>query len=224
MAAAPGACFTPARMKPLLDYGLLVFVSMFTMMGPVGVLPPFVSMTSGLSGDEARRVARRATITALCVLLVFALGGQLVFRFFNISVNSLRVVGGIILLLVGYEMLQARPSRTKHDEPAPEGYAEDIAITPLGIPVIAGPGAITTVIILMSEAHDLARKAVLLVVLLGLHVLTYAMLVSAKPLLAFLGPSGNKVLVRIMGLIVMVIAVEFFFAGLKPIVRDMLGR
>lgn len=138
--------------SPLLEFALLSFVSLFTMVNPLGAIPIFSSMTAAL----------------------------------------------------------------------PLQFVEDIAITPLGIPMICGPGAITSAIILMNQSQTLLEKGVLLAVILLVLSLTYFILVSGKSILALVGDSGNKVLLRLMDLIVMMIAVEFFFAGLKPIVKDMI--
>jgi multiple antibiotic resistance protein len=205
-----------------LQFGLLCFVSLFTMIDPIGALPIFVSMTSKLSHRESRLVALRATLTAWVALMIFALGGRLVFEFFGISVNSLRIVGGIIFFIMGYEMLEARLSRTKSDKESVTEYVEDIAITPLGIPLIAGPGAIATVIVLMNEATGLFEKQIaLLLAITGVLALAFIFLIGARQVMHALGPSGNKILLRVMGLIVMAIAVEFFFNGLRPIVQSM---
>lgn len=206
-----------------VQFGLLCFVSLFTIIDPFGALPVFASMTSKLSHVESRRVALRAVLTAWIVLVVFALTGRFLFDFFGISVNSLRVVGGIIFFVMGYEMLGARLTRTKSDEESVTEYIEDIAITPIGIPLIAGPGAITTVIVLMNETTGLIEKELaLMVAITAVLVVTFLFLIGARQVMHALGHSGNKVLLRIMGLIVMAIAVEFFFNGLKPIVQGML--
>ena len=126
--------------SPLLEFALLSFVSMFTMVNPVGVIPVYTAMTSKLSPHESHRVARKATLTAFAILLTFALTGQFIFRFFSISINSLRVVGGVIFFIMGYEMLQAHLSRTQFDDEETHEYVNDISITPLGIPIICGPG------------------------------------------------------------------------------------
>jgi multiple antibiotic resistance protein len=205
-----------------LQFGLLCFVSLFTMIDPIGALPIFVSMTSKLSHRESRLVALRAVLTAWIALMIFALGGRAVFEFFGISVNSLRIVGGIIFFIMGYEMLEARLSRTKSDKESVTEYVEDIAITPLGIPLIAGPGAIATVIVLMNEATGLFEKQIaLLLAITGVLALAFIFLIGARQVMHALGPSGNKILLRVMGLIVMAIAVEFFFNGLRPIVQSM---
>ena len=207
----------------IAEFALLSFVSLFTMVNPLGVAPIYVTMTSALTPREARRVALKASVTATLVLVLFAVGGRFIFRFFHISIDSLRIVGGILFFLIGYEMLQARLTRTKHDAETTSEYIEDIAITPLGIPMIAGPGAITSVILLMNETGTMAHRAALFAAMGVVMLLTYAFLVGAKRVVSVLGPSGNKVLTRLMGLIVMVIAVEFFFAGLKGMAKGFLA-
>ncbi len=205
-----------------LQFGALCFVSLFTMIDPIGALPIYVSMTSALSHHESRLVALRATFTAWLVLIGFALTGRFVFEFFGVSVNSLRIVAGVIFFIMGYEMLQARLTRTKSDEESISEYVEDIAITPLGIPLIAGPGAITSVILLMNEANGaLENQAALLVAVTAVLFLAFLFLIGARQVMHALGSSGNKILLRLMGLIVMAIAVEFFFNGLRPIVQSM---
>ncbi len=208
--------------SPLLEFALLSFVSLFTMVNPLGAIPIFSSMTASLPHHQVRRTAVRATLTAFVILFLFALTGPFVFNFFHISLHSLRVVGGIIFFIMGYEMLQARLTRTMYDDESETRFVEEIAITPLGIPMICGPGAITSVIILMNQSSSFVEKGILLTVILLVLVLTCLILISGKKILAALGDSGNKVLLRLMGLIVMMIAVEFFFAGLKPIVKEML--
>ena len=205
------------------QFGLLCFVSLFTMIDPVGLLPIYVSMTAGLPHHDSRLVALRATLTAWLILIVFALAGRFVFEFFGISVDSLRIVAGIIFFILGYEMLQAHLTRTKSDEESISEYVEDIAITPLGIPLIAGPGAITSVILLMNETTGaIEKQAALLIAITGVLALCFLFLIGARQVMHALGRSGNQILLRLMGLIVMAIAVEFFFSGLRPIVQSML--
>jgi len=209
--------------SPLVEFALLSFVSMFTMVNPIGVVPVYTAMTAKLSPHESHRVARKATFTAAVILLAFALTGQWIFRFFSISVDSLRVVGGVIFFLMGYEMLQARLTRTQFDDETTHEYINDISITPLGIPIICGPGAITTSILLMNEAASMPEQAIVLGVITGIMLFTFLLLLGAKQVTHIIGENGNKVMLRLMGLIVMVIAVEFFFSGLTPIIKKMLN-
>ncbi len=208
--------------SPLFEFALLSFISMFTMVNPIGVIPVYTAMTAKLSPQESRRVARKATLTALLILLAFALTGQWIFRFFSISVNSLRVVGGVIFFFMGYEMLQARLTRTQFDDETNHEYINDISVTPLGIPIICGPGAITTAILLMNESQSPLQSGIVLGIIVALIALTYVLLIGSHQVTRLIGENGNKVMLRLMGLIVMVIAVEFFFSGLTPIIRGML--
>jgi multiple antibiotic resistance protein len=202
-------------------FGLVCFVSLFAVVEPLGLIPIFIGMTGGLAPPEQRAVARRACVIALVTLLVFAVTGQLIFRFFGISVDSMKVVGGILFFLIGYEMLQARHTRTAIDDRAGRPPDGDVALTPLGIPMIAGPGAITNVIVRWSEADTTPKRVAVLAAILAVIGATLALLLGARPVARALGESGNRVLLRLMGLITMVIAVELFFGGLTPIVQRM---
>jgi len=207
-------------MDKIIEFGLLSFTSIFTMINPLGVMPVFTSLTNGMSTREAKQVAVKAVLTALFTLILFAVSGKFIFDFFHISVNSLRVVGGIIFFMAGFDMLQARLIRTKENSRPDSDYRNDIAITPLGIPMICGPGAITASIVLMNDAGLVAEKILLLLAILLVLIITLFFLIGSRKIMRLIGDSGNKVLMRIMGLIVMVIAVEFLFSGLKPILRD----
>jgi multiple antibiotic resistance protein len=202
-------------------FGLVCFVSLFAVVEPLGLIPIFIGMTGGLAPPRQRAVARRACIVAFLTLLIFAVTGQLIFRFFGISVDSMKVVGGIIFFLIGYEMLRAQHTRTAFDEGKGSEPDGDVALTPLGIPMIAGPGAITNVIVRWNEADSTAKRAVLLAAILAVMLVTLLLLLGARRVARFLGDSGNRVLLRLMGLITMVIAVELFFGGLTPIVQRM---
>ncbi len=201
---------------------LLVFTSFFSLINPLGAMPVFMTMTRSLDDREKKRTALRASITAFFTLMLFAFTGQLLFKVFGISVNGFRIVGGIIFFLMGYDMLNARISRIKISKKDVREYVDDISVTPLGIPILAGPGSITNSIVLMEDAHDLASRLILIVAVVLVLVITYFSLVGSGKFLKLVGETGNKVLSKLMGLIVMVIAVEFFVSGLKPIIRDIL--
>ena len=210
-------------MNELPEFALLCFTSLFAMINPFGVAPVFQPMTANMTHRQSRNVALRASVTAFIILVIFAVLGEFIFDFFSVSVNSLRIVGGVIFFLLGYELLQAKLSGMKTDQVDDvESYSNDIAITPLAIPMLCGPGAIAYVIIFMHDGETLLHKLILLGAIAAVIAINYVGLVGASRLLHFLGDSGNKVMMRIMGLIVMVIAVEFFFSGLTPIVREML--
>ncbi|GAB4133718.1 MAG: MarC family protein [Raineya sp.] len=209
-------------MNELVSFGLLCFTSFFTLINPLGTMPVYMTMTASLSEKARAKTARKASIVAFFTILLFAFSGELLFSFFGISVNSFRVVGGIIFFLMGMDMLQARLAKTKINESEVKTYVNDISITPLAIPMICGPGAISNAIVLMEQAKNLQMKVVLIVSIFLVMTLTYLILFSSSRIIKALGETGNNVMMRIMGLIVMVIAVEFFFSGLKPILQDII--
>jgi multiple antibiotic resistance protein len=209
-------------MDGILEFSIVAFASLFTMMNPIGVIPVYISLTSHLSPKAAKKVAYKAVLTGLITLVLFALAGKFIFDFFAITIHSLRIVGGIIFFIAGYDMLQARLNRTKSNEEEHFEANKDVAISPLGIPLITGPGAITVAIVLFNDAADISLKITLFAIIFLMMGIVLISLLSGRHIMRFLGENGNKVLMRIMGLIVMVIAVEFLFSGLTPLVRKML--
>lgn len=177
-------------------------------------------MTHGMSEKERRSIIRRATIVSFLTIMVFVFAGQFLFKFFGISTNGFRIAGGFIIFKIGFDMLQARytPMKLKDDEI--KTYADDISITPLGIPMLCGPGAIANAIVLMQDAHSFEMKSVLIGVIALIYLLTYFILRASTRLVNLLGETGNNVMMRLMGLILMVIAVECFVSGVKPILID----
>jgi len=192
-------------------------------MNPMGIMPVFLSMTSELTKRERRRTALKAVITAAFVLILFAFLGEYLFTFFGISVAGLQVVGGVIFFIMGYDMLNAKLSHMKIRSEDVEKYVDDISITPLGIPMIAGPGAITNAIILMGESESYSNSALVIISIVLVLLTLMMVLFGAVGITKFLGDKGNKIMMKLMGLIVMVIAVEFFFAGITPYIQTILG-
>ncbi|WP_100629945.1 MarC family protein [Algoriphagus formosus] len=209
-------------MNELFAFGLLAFTSFFTLINPLGTMPIFMTMTAELNEQERTNTAKKASIVSFVTIVIFAFSGQLLFNFFGISVNSFRIVGGVIFFLMGMDMLQARLGKVKVKESEIKTYVNDISITPLAIPMICGPGALTNAIVLMEDANTIGLKIVLISTILLVITLTFIILYSSSKIIKFLGETGNNVMMRLMGLIVMVIAVEFFFSGLKPIIMEMI--
>ena len=209
-------------METIIPFALLCFTSFFTLTNPLGTMPVFLTMTNGLSDDERKRIIKRATITSFLILIGFTFCGQFLFKFFGISTNGFRIAAGIIILKIGYDMLQARYSNAKLKEDEIKAYANDISITPLSIPMLCGPGAIANGIILMSDASDWTLKSTLVGVIGLVYILTYIILRLSTRLVRIIGETGNNVMMRLMGLILMVIAVECFVGGIKPILTDIL--
>lgn len=210
-------------MNELLTFGILSFTSFFTLINPLGTMPIFMTMTADLNQSHRTKTAQKASIVSFITIIIFAFSGQLLFNFFGISVNSFRVVGGVIFFLMGMDMLQARLGKVKLKDSEIKSYVNDISVTPLAIPMICGPGALTNAIVMMEDANSIDKKIVLIVATLLVIILTYIILYSSSKIIKILGETGINVMMRLMGLIVMVIAVEFFFSGLKPILLDILN-
>ncbi len=208
-------------MKDLFTYFLFTFTSLFTIVNPLGTVPVYSAFTNSVSRIQAIRVARTASFVAFLAMVLFALSGQLIFNFFNISIDGLKVVGGFLFFLTGYDMLQGKNSRTKMISKAERDEIEEFAITPLAIPMICGPGAITVTIVLIQEALTWQHKVILFFNFALVCVANFLFLIGSKQILNLLGRSGNKVFFRLMGLIIMMIAVEYFFRGLTPYFQKM---
>lgn len=209
-------------MEDLLPFALLCFTSFFTLTNPLGTMPVFLTMTNGMNDYERKAIVRRATIVSFITLMVFTFSGQFLFKFFGISSNGFRIAGGFIIFKIGFDMLQARYSNAKLKEEEVKTYADDISITPLAIPMLCGPGAIANAIMLMDDASTLTLKGLLIGIIALVYFITFLILQASTRLVRILGETGNNVMMRLMGLILMVIAVECFVSGLKPILIDIL--
>lgn len=207
-------------MNEVIAFGILSFTSFFTLINPFGTMPIFMTMTADLDKSHRTKTAQKASVVSFITILIFAFSGQVLFNFFGISVNSFRVVGGVIFFLMGMDMLQARLGKVKLKESEIKTYVDDISVTPLAIPMICGPGALTNAIVMMEDADSIEKKAVLIFAAFVVILCTYLILYSSSKIIKILGQTGINVMMRLMGLIVMVIAVEFFFTGLKPILID----
>ena len=209
-------------METIIPFALLCFTSFFTLTNPLGTMPVFLTMTNGLSDDERKHIIKRATIVSFIILIAFTLCGQFLFKFFGISTNGFRIAAGFIILKIGYDMLQARYSSAKLKQEEIKAYVNDISITPLSIPMLCGPGAIANGIILMSDATTWELKTTLIAMIAVVYILSYIVLRLSTRLVKLIGETGNNVMMRLMGLILMVIAVECIVGGLKPILVDII--
>ena len=193
-------------MEDLLPFALLCFTSFFTLTNPLGTMPVFLTMTNGMNDHERKAIVRRATIVSFITLMVFTFSGQFLFKFFGISSNGFRIAGGFIIFKIGFDMLQARYSNAKLKEEEVKTYADDISITPLAIPMLCGPGAIANAIMLMDDASTLSLKGTLIGIIALVYFITFLILQASTRLVRILGETGNNVMMRLMGLILMVIA------------------
>ena len=206
----------------IIPFALLCFTSFFTLTNPLGTMPVFLTMTNGMDEKERKHIVKRATIISFIILIAFTFCGQFLFKFFGISTNGFRIAAGVIIMKIGYDMLQARYTNTKLRDEEIKTYADDISVTPLSIPMLCGPGAIANGIILMDDANTWALKGTMVGVIALVYILTYSILRLSTRLVVLMGETGNNVMMRLMGLILMVIAVECFVGGVKPILTDII--
>jgi multiple antibiotic resistance protein len=188
------------------------FVILLVVINPVAVVPIFLALTKSLDAAEGRRIAFRASIIAAVILIAFGFGGERLLDALGIALPSLRIAGGALLFLIAVNMLMGQADA---DGPSDTPSHHNVAVFPLAIPLIAGPGAITTVMLLKSEfpaAKDLAVIALLLVAVVAI---TCVSLLSARFLMRILGETGTDVLTRIFGIILAALAVEFLVVGIK---------
>ena len=201
-------------------FSLLALSSVFFLVDPFAALPTFLAVTAGVDKRRRRAMARKASITAWVVLSAFAVAGQLIFHLFGITLPAFEIAGGIILLLIGLDMLNARRSETQETGAESQAAAvkEDAGIVPLGIPMLAGPGSITSVMVLVGQAQG--RVALLLTILAAIlitAVICYLVLGNSDRVAAVLGDTGIRILVRIMGLLLVSLAVQYFVNGLMDL-------
>ena len=201
----------------LLSFALLTFSSIFILIDPITVTLVFVSLIKDVDRAHQRAIARDAALYALVILLVFAIGGYWILQLFGITLAALRIGGGVLLFLIGIEMVYARVSFTKQPVPqSAEDYAADVAVTPLAIPIIAGPGAITTVIVLTGDGAELGWPAIAIVVaaiFVVIYVVYYAM-GHSYIIAGGIREKEFKVVNRVLGLLLLAIGVQFIITGI----------
>jgi multiple antibiotic resistance protein len=210
----------------MLEVYLKSFTALIALLNPIGAIPIFINLTQSQIENQRRRTARNAAFTVLAVLWVSFFSGSLLLSFFGISIASFRIAGGLLILLIALAMLQAKPSAVKQtdEEIEDSSLRENVAVVPLGIPLLAGPGAISTVILYAQKhsslVYDLVEAAVI-----ALSVLVTWLCLRGAPYLArWLGKTGINVFTRIMGLIMAAIGVEFIAKGIQALFPLLMSR
>jgi multiple antibiotic resistance protein len=200
-----------------LEYGLLAFSSLFVIVDPIAAIPAFIAMTPKATIAKRVRMARVACGVMVGLLTGFALVGEPILKLLGITVPAIQVAGALVLLLVSLDMLHGQRSTVQ--ETAEETVAgtgkDDVAITPLAVPMLAGPAAISTVILLESQAKTWGQRGVLLACLGLVGLASYIILSLGATGARWLGPIAEKVIQRLMGLLLAALAVQFMFNGLK---------
>jgi len=201
----------------LTEYALFAFSSLFVIVDPVAAVPAFVAMTVRYPIGQRLRMARVACLVMVGVLTGFALVGQTLFTLLGITLPAVQVAGALVLLLVALDMLRAQRSAVQEtaEETAAGTSKDDIAITPLAIPMLAGPAAISTVILLDAQAKTWTERAVLLACLAAVGLASYITLALGATGAKWLNPIAEKIITRLMGLLLAALAIQFLFNGLK---------
>jgi len=202
----------------MIDFAsyLNIFVTIFSILNPIGIIPLFLAITADQNTNQKKSTIKNTIIAVLFILLLSAYIGNYLLNFFGIDIDSFRIAGGILLLLMAINMLQAKIPSTKTNEKEQNEAIEkeDISIVPLAIPLIAGPGAISTVILFSSSMPTVIDKVVLGIVIIFTSLLLWPILRLSKPIGEYLGRTGLNISTRIMGLILAAIAVRFILEGL----------
>jgi multiple antibiotic resistance protein len=203
----------------MLDVVLEAFTMLFVVIDPPGLVPVLLALTPGIAAAERRRMALKGTLIATLILLGFAFGGRSMLGLLGIGLPALRTAGGVMLLLIALEMVFERRTERRSraaGELRAVGGADDVSVFPLAIPLLAGPGAITSVILLMARHDgDAGAQAAVILVLLGVMALCVVILALVEPLARLLGATLTHVLSRLLGILLAALAVQFVFDGLR---------
>jgi len=196
------------------------FATLFVIIDPIGLVPLFIAITANMDDKTRRLVAIRSTIFGFTVLLVFALAGHAILEFLGISLAAFRIAGGLLLFIMALEMLfekrSARREKNVEQSSAEHQSGDDQWVFPLGTPLIAGPGAIATIILLISNnQHGVAGQAVIIGVLAGVIILTTLLFLVASKIGPYLSPTATRAMSRILGMILSALAVQFVLTGLN---------
>jgi multiple antibiotic resistance protein len=198
-----------------LTFVILAFTSIFVVVDPIANIVTFVAITSGSSASERRRIARRAVLAGCALLVIFAIAGELILGFFQITVDYLCVAGGILLFLIALDMMHGKWSREGYtpEELEEASSREDPSVFPIAMPMLTGPGAITAVIILMKSAESIELKLIVILAILVTFGITAILFFFAEQIHRILGVTGSRVLTRLMGLFLAAVAIRFVFLG-----------
>jgi multiple antibiotic resistance protein len=201
-------------------FALVTFTSVLFIVDPIAAIPTYLVITQQETPLERRRTARRACIAMTVLLVVFAATGTMLFQAFGITLPAFRTAGGLILWFVAMDMLHGERRTQEGREEVYEGQIkEDVALTPLAIPMLAGPGAISTAIVLAGQARGVGQTVVVYASIVLTGIISYLSLRLGEPLLGRLGKTGIRVVTRIMGLILAAVAVQFVFSGVREAFR-----
>lgn len=205
-------------MQDLLAHGATVFFGLFAIMNPVANTPVFISLTAQDDRATTLKVARNALLLTFVLVATFCILGRVIFDLFGITLPAFRIVGGALVVLIGYHMLQGGPSDVQHPAESEQIVDRDtqlsVAITPLAMPILAGPGTIATAMSFVADG-SVNEILITLVAFMALCLITYTCFVAGAKIVAYLGKAGLNIITRLMGLILAVIGMQMLIDGLK---------
>ena len=206
-----------------IQFFILCLTTFFTLINPIGIAPVLLVMTDRFSKEEKINIAWKGSLTAFITLTIFSILGSVIFNFFGITIEAFQIMGGILFFRSGFRMSEAKigRSRTTPTEREESQESDDLAISPIGIPLIAGPGAITASMLLSSQTPQLYSYATLGISILLVLGVVYLILRNGDLLVKALGYTGMRVIQRLMGLVLMVIAVQFVINGVMSILSPL---
>ena len=209
-----------------MDFIILCLTTLFTLINPIGITPLFITLTERFHEQEQKTIAKKGVLMGFVVLVLFAFLGGYIFALYSISIDAFRIMGGIIFFRSGLKMLESIVPRTRTTpKETEEGLSHnDIAISPIGIPIITGPGAITAAMVLSGETDGIIQQGILLVSIAIVMLVTLFIFIGAPKIFRKLGTSGSRLIQRLMGIILMVIAVQFVIDGITNVLSNILTR
>ncbi|PAX07243.1 MarC family protein [Sphingomonas lenta] len=202
----------------MIELYVSALITFFVVIDPPGCAPIYAGLTAGASPRHRRAMAVRAVLYASAILLVFALFGEDLLRGLGIELASFRIAGGIMLFLIALEMVFEKRTQRREDraaEVAARGETEDVSVFPMAMPMIAGPGSIASIMLLMAQNEGLQRSLVVLAALGTILLLTLVALLAAGPIMRFLGARIEAVITRLLGVLLAALAVQFVVDGLQ---------
>jgi multiple antibiotic resistance protein len=204
-------------MPPLVSYSILCFGSLFSIVDPFAAVPIFLALAGQQTKEAQAGTALRASLTCFTVLTAFGLAGSYIFSFFGITVPGFKVAGGILLFVVALDMVRAKQSSTRStsEERDEAATKEDVGLIPIGLPLLSGPGAIATVMVLAGKAGTVGQRIGVHAAIFAVSVITFLVLRSSTLMARVLGRTGLNVIGRIMGLILAAVAMQFILDGVR---------
>ncbi|NSL86609.1 MarC family protein [Chitinophaga sp. Mgbs1] len=203
-------------------FATTVFMGLLAIVNPISAIPVFMELTSYMDKKAKRNIATKSVIIAFCIILVFSVAGKLIFHVFGITLAALRVTGGILVFVIGYEMVRSKEDSTKSmklgDQPVKADQGISVAITPLAMPLLAGPGTITTSMS-YSAAKDVTHLAIVMLVYGVICYITYLLFIGGERIVKVIGTNVMMVITKMMGLILAVIGVQMLALGIKELLN-----